>query len=396
MNNEDMNMPSVLIVDDVPKNLQVLGNILSKKGYKIAAAVNGQQALGIINSAPPDIILLDVMMPEPDGFEVCKKLKASEKTKEIPVIFLTAKTETEDIVKGFELGAVDYVTKPFNKTELLVRVHNHLDLKNARDTQAELTASLREARKKVAESIRYAKKLQHTILPNPENMKISLPESFYIWMPKDVVGGDIIMTDSSEESIIVAVMDCTGHSVPGAFMTVIAFQAMTRIIRDEGCRDPAEILKQLNLIIKASLQQDTHSDDGLDAAVCAVSLKKKSVIFAGAGLPMFYICNGELRRVRGDRQSIGHKTSDPEYDFTGHEIPVENKTSFYLSTNGFWDQPGGDNGLALGKDMFKSLLIEYSREPFYEQKDLLVSAFNSYKGDYERHDDIAMVGFSLG
>ena len=123
--------PLILIVDDLPKNLQVLGIILREKDYEIAAAAGGRQALEMVGTRLPDLILLDVIMPEPDGFQVCEKLKASAETKDIPVIFLTARTGTEDIVKGFELGAVDYVTKPFNKAELLARVGSHLELQKA-------------------------------------------------------------------------------------------------------------------------------------------------------------------------------------------------------------------------------------------------------------------------
>ncbi len=118
----------ILIVDDTVKNIQVLGTVLKDQGYQINVAQNGVQALEIVQKVTPDLILLDVMMPEMDGFEACKRLKENPDTAEIPVIFLTAKVETDDIVKGFELGAVDYVTKPFNTTELLVRVNTHLSL----------------------------------------------------------------------------------------------------------------------------------------------------------------------------------------------------------------------------------------------------------------------------
>jgi len=124
---------SILIVDDVPRNIQVLVNILREKDYKISVAPGGKKALEMVDIFLPDLILLDIVMPQPDGFQVCKKLKASHKTKDIPIIFLSAKTETEDIVKAFELGAVDYVTKPFKKAELLARINTHLALRKARE-----------------------------------------------------------------------------------------------------------------------------------------------------------------------------------------------------------------------------------------------------------------------
>ncbi len=128
----------ILIVDDVETNLQLLGNILQEQNYDVSFASNGQDALSILETELPDLILLDVMMPEMDGFEVCERVKSNQQTKDIPVIFLTAKAETEEILKGFELGAVDYVTKPFNSSELLARVHTHLSLKRAKEELWEL------------------------------------------------------------------------------------------------------------------------------------------------------------------------------------------------------------------------------------------------------------------
>ena len=146
----------ILIVDDTQKNIQVLGTVLRKEDYQINVAQNGLQALESVEKVKPDLILLDVMMPELDGFETCKRLKESSQTKDIPVIFLTAKTETEDIVKGFELGGVDYVTKPFNTTELLVRVNTHLTLYHLQmkleQRVAERTEELSEALDEVVEA----------------------------------------------------------------------------------------------------------------------------------------------------------------------------------------------------------------------------------------------------
>lgn len=118
----------ILIVDDTRDNLKVVGNILKEEGYNIALALDGAGALKILESTHIDLILLDVMMPDMDGYEVCEILKGKEETKEIPVIFLTAKNDTLDLIKGFKVGGVDYISKPFNKKELLVRVKNHLEL----------------------------------------------------------------------------------------------------------------------------------------------------------------------------------------------------------------------------------------------------------------------------
>ena len=132
---------TILIVDDTPKNIQVLGAMLIQQDYHIHVAQNGQQALDAVTNVSPDLILLDIMMPEMDGFEVCKRLQASSETQDIPIIFLTAKAETEDVVRGFELGAVDYVTKPFRKEELLARVKTHLTLRHAKQELHDLNTT---------------------------------------------------------------------------------------------------------------------------------------------------------------------------------------------------------------------------------------------------------------
>ena len=119
----------ILIVDDNPDNITMLGSLLTKNGYTVGAAPDGHKALKFVENKLPDLILLDIMMPGMDGFEVCVKLKSDSLTKHIPVIFLTAKTGVEDIVKGFKTGGADYVTKPFNAEELLVRVNTHIEMK---------------------------------------------------------------------------------------------------------------------------------------------------------------------------------------------------------------------------------------------------------------------------
>ncbi|MEQ8189134.1 MAG: response regulator, partial [Candidatus Eremiobacterota bacterium] len=146
-NEEKQEIPLVLIVDDVPKNIQLLGNILNNEGYDIIIAENGKEALERISDVLPDIILLDIMMPEMDGYETCKILKENDRTRDIPVIFLTAKTEMEDIVKGFNAGSVDYITKPFNSTELMARVKTHITLKKLFDKEKEYVKELKELNK---------------------------------------------------------------------------------------------------------------------------------------------------------------------------------------------------------------------------------------------------------
>src|SRR5437879_1577935 len=144
----------VLVVDDVTRNLQVIGTMLRNEGYEVMPATSGAEALEGVRVQLPDLILLDLMMPEMDGLEVCRRLKVDPATRQIPVIFLTASNEMEHLVKGFAAGAVDYVTKPFNAPELLARVRTHLELKHARERLREMNNEKNEFMGIVAHDLR--------------------------------------------------------------------------------------------------------------------------------------------------------------------------------------------------------------------------------------------------
>src|SRR6185436_9423697 len=180
----------ILIVDDTPANIQSLAAILKSKGYLISAATNGKQALEVLARMQPDLILLDVMMPEMDGFETCRQLKAAEQWRHIPVIFLTAKTETADIVQGFELGAVDYVAKPFNTHELLARVNTHLTVDELRRSLAAKNIELARAHELVRRAFgRYvSEEVAASILQSPEGLDLGGEEREVTILMSDLRG----------------------------------------------------------------------------------------------------------------------------------------------------------------------------------------------------------------
>jgi PleD family two-component response regulator len=183
-----MGKKTILVVDDAKENINILGELL-KEDYNVRAAINGEKALVIAASEnKPDLILLDVVMPGMDGHEVCKRLKADITTKDIPIIFITGKSDEKDELTGFEIGAVDYVTKPFNPVVVKARVKTHLDLKSNRDLLEEKNRELNKINYNITESIKYAKLIQESILPHTE---VVLNENrFVIWRPRDLVGGD--------------------------------------------------------------------------------------------------------------------------------------------------------------------------------------------------------------
>lgn len=180
----------ILVVDDTPANIQVLSSTLKDKGYQISVATNGRQALEVVARLRPDLILLDVMMPEMDGFETCRRLKESAATNDIPVIFLTARTETTDIVQGFEVGAVDYVAKPFNAHELLARVNTHLTMDQLRRSLAGKNAELARAHELVRRAFgRYvSEEVAASILQSPEGLEMGGEEREVTILMSDLRG----------------------------------------------------------------------------------------------------------------------------------------------------------------------------------------------------------------
>ncbi|MBU1168618.1 MAG: AAA family ATPase [Proteobacteria bacterium] len=248
----------------------------------------------------------------------------------------------------------------------------------------------------ILEGIRYAKMIQQSLLPDVTQIRTWLPDSFYIWDPRDIVGGDFFYAGTFENGSILGIIDCTGHGVPGAFMTIIVATGLRQIIHDEGCRSPGDILKRLNAIVKTSLHQDTGdalSDDGLDAGICFLDAPSKTLTFAGARIPLICVDKNQLTMIKGDKKSLGYTTSDLNYTFTEHRITVKTDHQFYMATDGYTDQLGGGQKLRFGNKRFQHLLLENSHKPFDEQRDLLHRAFHDHIGDHNRQDDVTVVGF---
>jgi|GEM_PF-6370940 len=255
-----------------------------------------------------------------------------------------------------------------------------------------------EANHEIINSLQYAKRIQTSLLPRQDLIQKILPNSFFLWNPRDIVGGDIFILKEIKDGFVVGIFDCTGHGVPGALMTMIASSAIRRIVDVEHCYDPALILRKLNRNIKKSLQQDhsdTLSDDGLDAALCRVNLKHNYLVFSGARIPLYLVQQGEYHMLKGDRCSLGYKRSDLDFEFTNHQITLEKGVTFYLLTDGYKDQLGGKRRLLFGKKRLRELLCKISKLPFPAQKEKLEEVYETYRNNSPIQDDVTAVGFSL-
>ncbi len=248
----------------------------------------------------------------------------------------------------------------------------------------------------INDGIRYASRIQTALLPDQGALVGLVDELAVGWQPLDIVGGDYYWAGSFGNKGVIAVMDCTGHGVPGAFMTAVVASSFSRILHHHGHEDPAEMLNQLNRLVKSALRQDRDSavsNDGLDAGICVVDRDKGTVTFAGANLPLLMAEGGEFRLLRGDRMSLGYLDSPEDYRFTAQELPFVAGNAYYLFTDGVTDQVGSEIRQLFGRKRLQSTLAEVADRPLTEQMDHLFQSLAHWRGDERRRDDMTFLAF---
>ena len=249
----------ILVVDDTPANLQVLAGMLKDRGYKVRPVPGGKLALLAARRDPPDLILLDINMPEMNGYEVCEHLKADDELKGIPVIFISALTEQLDKVKAFAIGGVDYITKPFQMEELHARVETHLKLRRLQIELEETNARLAKANGRMSRDLKAAAKIQETFLPR-EAPRVPGTDFAWIYRPCDELAGDgLNVIPLGDGKVGLYILDVSGHGVASALLSVTLSRLLSPpsepssiLIRDGDVRDrfditpPAEVAARLN------------------------------------------------------------------------------------------------------------------------------------------------------
>ncbi len=217
---------NILVVDDSIDNRKLIGHILKKAGYKVTEANGGEEALKLVDESPPDLILLDIEMPGINGFEVCATLKRSARSRDLPVIFLSAKSETSDKVMGFEIGGVDYITKPFDRNEVLARVNNQIKIKNLANNILQTNMELNEKQSRLDADLDAAAEIQQTLLPH-ELPTVNELNFAWKFSPCDQIGGDIFnVFQIDDENIALYILDVSGHGAPSAMVTVSVAQML--------------------------------------------------------------------------------------------------------------------------------------------------------------------------
>ncbi len=252
--------------------------------------------------------------------------------------------------------------------------------------------------KNIRESIEYAKKIQEAILPDQGFIKNLLPESFVLYLPKDIVSGDFYWVQSIHNKILLSVVDCTGHGVPGAFMSIIGSSMLDKIVKEYDIDDPGTILNTLNKELIEFLKQNSPEadvKDGMNLALCSLDVNNLELIFCGSYNPLYIIRNHEIIVLKGDNIPIGKSKMHEHKVFESQTIKLNLGDVIYLFSDGFVDQKGGTEHKKFYYSRFKELLLQIYTLPMHEQEQVLYNTIHTWKGDMEQMDDICIIGFKV-
>lgn len=253
---------------------------------------------------------------------------------------------------------------------------------------------LSEKNKEVTDSIRYAQHIQKAILPSETAIARQFPCSFILYAPKDIVAGDFYFLEMKDGKIIFAVCDCTGHGVPGAMVSMICSNALTRAVKEFHLTDPAAILdKTRELVVGTFEKSEDEVKDGMDISLCCFDPSAKVLHWAGANNPLWIIRNNVLIEFRPDKQPVGH--TDNPLPFTTHSIPVQKGDHLYAFTDGYADQFGGDKGKKFKYSQLKAMLLANVSLDIKEQLRRIKQQLDEWKGDLEQVDDILLMGVRI-
>lgn len=247
----------------------------------------------------------------------------------------------------------------------------------------------------VTDSIKYAKKIQEAILPPEHYVKRLLPDSFIFYRPKDIVSGDFYWLGEANGKVFFAAVDCTGHGVPGAFMSIVGYNQLRQAIITTAGSDPAAILDHLNQGVSETLHQkdkDSTSKDGMDVAICSLDHKTLELEYAGAFNPLYLLRNNEIIQTKADKFPIGSFLDGETPNFTNHKIQLEKGDQLYIFSDGYADQFGGPRGKKFMYKRFRELLVEHQDKKPQEQMQELEETLFEWMKDEEQVDDILVIG----
>ncbi|MBN8697429.1 MAG: tetratricopeptide repeat protein [Bacteroidetes bacterium] len=336
-----------------------------------------------------------------------KEIELLKKESEIQLLNQQAEKSRSAMIRNLLIAGFVFilvlVVVLYNRNQVKQKANLALAEKNKnieeQKEQIELQhAQLEHKNKEITDSIKYAKNLQLAILPPDNQVKALLPDSFVLYKPKDIVSGDFYWVEEWGNSVMVAAADCTGHGVPGAFMSIVGNNLLQQAVNVFGLTRPALILNNVNKNISRMLHQTEDASsvkDGMDVALLSIEKGTRKIQFAGAYNPMWILSNGQITEIAADKHPVGAFVGEELKQFTNHELELNKGDIVYVFTDGYADQFGGPKGKKFKYSQLKEILLANAHLSMQEQKEKLNEIIESWKGNLEQIDDILIIGIKL-
>ncbi len=404
---------SILYIDEAEQNLISFKSAFSQE-YHIYTATSCRAGLEIMEQKTIQLVITDQRMADMSGIEFLEMILSL-----YPDSMRMVMTETSDkdsIIQAFNRGNIfRYVPKPWNSEDLKLSIDSAMEVYNLKiqnrnlinyleDAKLNLeqkvmerTREIEQQRMKMTDSIQYASRIQKALMFPSELQEKLMPPHFILNKPKDIVSGDYFWVSNKNDRLIIAVADCTGHGVPGAFMSILGINLLNGIVNNLKTPRANDILNELrDQIIKALGQTGKRDEarEGMEMALCVVDFKHRIIQFSGAFRPMYLIREGELIVINGDRMPIGIY-EEVKVSFSNKEIPFKEHDILYLFTDGYVDQIGGLQRKTFKSVRFKKLLKEICHRPLKEQQSILREEHEIWRSGQEQIDDILILGVEL-
>ena len=264
----------------------------------------------------------------------------------------------------------------------------------ALESNKEIALAIQQQNKKITESMRYAKRIQSAILPNTRLIHRVLPDSFILYKPKEVVSGDFPWFAQVKNEVFMAAVDCTGHGVPGALLSLVGYFLLNDIVRSRRVTDPGRILDLLDDGVSTTLRpdEDAGTKDGMDISLCKIDLEQREVEYAGAHRPLYVVRAGVLEEIKGNKFPIGGGIFKNQTNFTTNRIKLGKGDSIYFFSDGFCDQFGGPEDKKFGTRQLREMILKVHTLPMKEAAAIFDQTWENWKGDQKQTDDVMLIG----
>ena len=404
---------TVLYINDDEQNLIGFESAF-RLNYHVCTATSGTAGLEILEQKTVQLVITDLDLPDMTGLEFLEKIISLYP--DCMRMIMTDSGDMDVIIRAIDRGIIfRYVAMPWQQEALKISIDNALEVYNLKRQNRNLINSLDEIKQtlqqkvmertreiekqriNITDSILYASRIQKALMLSPSELDTLMPSHFLLNKPKDIVSGDFYWVSNKNDKLIIGVADCTGHGVPGAFMSILGISLLNEIVNTMRSPQASDILNELRKRTIQALGQTGKVDEareGMEMALCVIDLKNRKIQFSGAFRPLYLLSGGELTEIRGDRMPIGIYHEE-ELPFTNREIHYMGNDILYLFTDGYVDQIGGLDRKTFRSGRFKKLIREIWHMPMKEQESVLREEHEIWRAGQEQIDDVMVLGVKL-